>query len=63
MLLEGVRVYAAGRGVRGAFKVPWKRVAEFIHEKGGTYRFGYATCRKKWDELMEEEGDEDEDDE
>ena len=36
-------------GVHGE-KVPWQKVADFIAEKG-SYRFGNATCRKKWDEL------------
>jgi hypothetical protein len=27
-------------------------VAEYIHERGGSYLFGNATCRKKWDELV-----------
>ncbi|KAI9645748.1 hypothetical protein NHQ30_005180 [Ciborinia camelliae] len=34
-----------------ARKVPWKEVAEYIADNGGSYRFGYATCRKRWDEL------------
>ncbi|KAK4447138.1 hypothetical protein QBC34DRAFT_143514 [Podospora aff. communis PSN243] len=32
-------------------KVPWKQVAEYIVNNGGTYRFGNSTCRKRWDEL------------
>ncbi|KAG9246254.1 hypothetical protein BJ878DRAFT_540463 [Calycina marina] len=32
-------------------RVPWKQVAEYIAKKGGSYHFGNATCRKKWDEL------------
>ncbi|KAK5013769.1 hypothetical protein LTR16_004149 [Cryomyces antarcticus] len=28
-------------------KIPWKKVAEYIAGKGG-YRFGNATCKKKW---------------
>ncbi|CRK21264.1 hypothetical protein BN1708_013052, partial [Verticillium longisporum] len=35
----------------GRMKVPWKQVAEYIQQKGGSYLFGNATCRKKWDEL------------
>lgn len=31
-------------------KVPWKRVAERV-ARYGSYHFGNATCRKKWDEL------------
>jgi len=36
-------------------KVPWKRVAEYIVQNGGTYLFGNSTCRKKWDELREQQ--------
>ena len=31
-------------------KIPWKRVAERV-ARYGSYHFGNATCRKKWDEL------------
>ncbi|KAI1815986.1 hypothetical protein GGS20DRAFT_277514 [Poronia punctata] len=34
--------------------VPWKKVAAYIKENGGSYHFGNATCRKKWDELKED---------
>ncbi|ESZ90601.1 hypothetical protein SBOR_9009 [Sclerotinia borealis F-4128] len=42
-----------GRGNREGSepKVQWKKVAEYIAENGGSYRFGYATCRKRWVEL------------
>ena len=33
-------------------KVKWMKVSEYIKERGGSYRFGNATCRKKWDELV-----------
>ncbi|KAE9379388.1 hypothetical protein N431DRAFT_460655 [Stipitochalara longipes BDJ] len=33
-------------------KVPWKQVAEYIADNGGSYHFGNATCRKRWDELQ-----------
>ncbi|KAK1580072.1 uncharacterized protein LY79DRAFT_592498 [Colletotrichum navitas] len=33
-------------------KIPWKQVAEYIQRNGGSYLFGNATCRKKWDELV-----------
>lgn len=33
-------------------KIPWKLVAEYIAENGGSYHFGNATCRKRWDELL-----------
>lgn len=35
----------------GSSKIPWKQVAEYIWENGGSYHFGNATCRKKWDET------------
>ena len=36
-------------------KVPgfWKEVAEYIVRNGGSYHFGNATCKKKWDEVYE----------
>lgn len=33
-------------------KIPWKKVTEYIISNGGTYHFGYATCKKKWMELF-----------
>ncbi|KAK0666518.1 hypothetical protein QBC41DRAFT_348699 [Cercophora samala] len=36
-------------------KVPWKKVAEYIVQNGGSYHFGNSTCRKKWDELVSEQ--------
>jgi hypothetical protein len=36
-------------------KIPWKKVSEFIEHNGGSYRFGNATCRKKYDELIASE--------
>jgi hypothetical protein len=33
-------------------RVPWKKVANYIFEHGGSYRFGNSTCRKKWDEIQ-----------
>ncbi|EKV19881.1 hypothetical protein PDIG_00480 [Penicillium digitatum PHI26] len=32
-------------------KVSWKKVAEHIWAKGGSYHFGNATCKKKWCEI------------
>lgn len=31
-----------------ANKVPWKKVADYIWENGGSYHFGNATCKKRW---------------
>ncbi|ROV88831.1 hypothetical protein VMCG_10161 [Cytospora schulzeri] len=33
--------------------VPWKAVADYIFNHGGTYRFGYNTCHKRWNYLKE----------
>lgn len=41
----------------GLVKVPWKQVADYISDNGGSYHFGNATCRKKWDELCAINGD------
>ncbi|RDL40674.1 uncharacterized protein BP5553_00653 [Venustampulla echinocandica] len=35
-------------------KIPWKLVAEYIANNGGSYHFGNATCRKRWDELQDQ---------
>ncbi|KAF2438669.1 hypothetical protein P171DRAFT_154288 [Karstenula rhodostoma CBS 690.94] len=32
-------------------KVSWKKVGEHISERGGSYRFGNSTCKKKWMEI------------
>ncbi|KAH9992380.1 hypothetical protein F4779DRAFT_631950 [Xylariaceae sp. FL0662B] len=42
--------------VEGAsiIKAPWKQVADYIFSRGGSYHFGNSTCRKKWDELVEQ---------
>ena len=36
-------------------KVKWMQVAGYIKERGGSYHFGNATCRKKWDEMVKAE--------
>ncbi|KAK8064688.1 hypothetical protein PG994_007326 [Apiospora phragmitis] len=33
-------------------RIPWKQVADYITKNNGSYHFGNATCRKKWDELV-----------
>lgn len=33
-------------------KIPWKQVSEWIYRHGGSYKFGNATCRKKWYETF-----------
>ena len=42
----------AGGEAESTTKIPWKPVAEYIATNGGSYHFGYSTCRKKWDELV-----------
>ncbi|KAF2031283.1 hypothetical protein EK21DRAFT_63591, partial [Setomelanomma holmii] len=32
-------------------KVPWKKVADRIYAKGGSYHFGNSTCKRKYTEL------------
>ncbi|KAL5383552.1 hypothetical protein DPSP01_005946 [Paraphaeosphaeria sporulosa] len=32
-------------------KVSWKKVGEYISERGGSYHFGNSTCKKKWLEI------------
>ncbi|KAM0521645.1 hypothetical protein ACHAQF_005040 [Verticillium nonalfalfae] len=56
LLRQGVAKFAK-EAENGRMKVPWKQVAEYIQQKGGSYLFGNATCRKKWDELVQN-GDE-----
>lgn len=38
-------------------KIPWKQVAEYIASNGGSYHFGNTTCRKRWDKLVQEDGE------
>lgn len=56
LLRKAVRKLGKGKGPAWLKKISWKEVAEYIVDNGGTYRFGNATCRKKWDELAEAEG-------
>ncbi|KAI1115124.1 hypothetical protein F5Y14DRAFT_147017 [Nemania sp. NC0429] len=52
LLKKAVRKLAKGDSTSA--KVPWKQVATYIYEHDGSYHFGNATCRKKWDELVEQ---------
>ncbi|KAI0976255.1 hypothetical protein F4678DRAFT_456578 [Xylaria arbuscula] len=52
LLKKAVRKLA--KGDKNAARVPWKQVATYIYEHDGSYHFGNATCRKKWDELVEQ---------
>ncbi|GJD05265.1 hypothetical protein ColKHC_14090 [Colletotrichum higginsianum] len=51
LLQRAVRKFAKGNDPAST-KIPWKQVAEYIQRNGGSYLFGNATCRKKWDELV-----------
>jgi hypothetical protein len=53
LLRKGIRKCCKDRDPRNV-KISWKTVAKYIDENGGSYLFGNATCRKKWDELNEE---------
>ena len=50
LLKKAVRKLTSGSDIAKG-KVPWKLVAEYIANNGGSYHFGNATCRKRWDEL------------
>ena len=49
-----MRKLAKGNDLASA-KIPWKQVAEYIVDHGGSYHFGNTTCRKRWDMLVAEE--------
>ncbi|KAK5636632.1 hypothetical protein RRF57_012344 [Xylaria bambusicola] len=55
LLKRAVRKLA--KGDKTSARVPWKQVAAYIYEHDGSYHFGNATCRKKWDELVEQEAE------
>ncbi|KAI0528015.1 hypothetical protein F5B22DRAFT_640991 [Xylaria bambusicola] len=55
LLKRAVRKLA--KGDKSSARVPWKQVAAYIYEHDGSYHFGNATCRKKWDELVEQEAE------
>ncbi|KAF2399389.1 hypothetical protein EJ06DRAFT_557236 [Trichodelitschia bisporula] len=33
--------------------IPWKDVAQYIVDNGGSYHFGNSTCKKKWMEIRQ----------
>ncbi|KAK7745615.1 hypothetical protein SLS62_009723 [Diatrype stigma] len=51
LLKKAVHKLARGRELSSA-KIPWKEVAQYIFDHGGSYLFGNATCRKRWDDLV-----------
>ncbi|GAB1319987.1 Myb-like domain-containing protein [Madurella fahalii] len=54
LLEKGVRELAHSADLKTT-KIPWKKVAEYIVNNGGSYHFGNSTCRKRWDELVREQ--------
>ena len=52
LLKKAVRELAKGDIFDDKPRIPWKQVAEYIANNDGSYHFGNATCRKKWDELV-----------
>ncbi|KAI1854659.1 hypothetical protein JX266_000777 [Neoarthrinium moseri] len=53
LLKKAVRKFAKGEDVTPS-KIPWKQVSEYITTHGGSYQFGNATCRRRWDELVDQ---------
>jgi hypothetical protein len=51
LLKKAVRKLSQGTDP-AKMKTPWKLVADYIFEHGGSYHFGNATCRKRWDQLQ-----------
>lgn len=35
---------------RGADKIPWKRISEYMADRG-TYKYGYGTVKRKYEEI------------
>jgi hypothetical protein len=33
-------------------KISWKKVAAYIKEQGGSYLFGNAVCKRKYNEVI-----------
>ncbi|KAJ1335583.1 hypothetical protein MN608_02323 [Microdochium nivale] len=57
LLKRGVRKLGKSASNGDVKKISWKQVAEYISQNGGSYSFGYATCRKRWDELVAQKED------
>ncbi|RYO81253.1 hypothetical protein DL766_000269 [Monosporascus sp. MC13-8B] len=51
LLRKAVHKLARGSDLSSA-KIPWKEVAKYIVDHGGSYHFGNSTCRKRWDDLV-----------
>ncbi|KAH6720130.1 hypothetical protein BKA61DRAFT_668042 [Leptodontidium sp. MPI-SDFR-AT-0119] len=54
LLKKAVAKFTRTSGQSNA-KIPWKQVATYIASHGGSYNFGYGTCRKRWDDLLGEQ--------
>lgn len=59
LLCEAVNVYSEdgrispySRRPVPPTKIPWKKVAQYIWNNGGSYHFGNSTCKKKWCEVQ-----------
>ncbi|KAF5873457.1 uncharacterized protein Bfra_004917 [Botrytis fragariae] len=44
-----------GRSTSKGSEPQWKKVAQYIYDNGGSYHFGYATCRKRWIALKNDD--------
>ncbi|KAI0480495.1 hypothetical protein GGR56DRAFT_626322 [Xylariaceae sp. FL0804] len=53
LLKKAVHKLAKGKDLASA-RIPWRRVADYISDHGGSYHYGNSTCHKKWDKLVEE---------
>ncbi|RFU75786.1 hypothetical protein TARUN_6545 [Trichoderma arundinaceum] len=47
LLKEAVQVLAHGQHPDAA-KISWMAVSSYIIDHGGTYKFGYSTCHRRW---------------
>ncbi|ROW03833.1 hypothetical protein VPNG_07263 [Cytospora leucostoma] len=51
LLQEAVSKLAKPRDKKSSSNIPWKAVADYISENGGTYHFGNNTCHRRWNCL------------
>ncbi|KAL7626411.1 hypothetical protein AAE478_003183 [Parahypoxylon ruwenzoriense] len=54
LLRKAVRKLCKGDVITST-KIPWKQVADYITDHGGSYHFGYATCHRKWEQLSKQD--------
>jgi hypothetical protein len=50
LLKEAVQVLGHGQHPDAA-KISWMEVSIYISNHGGTYKFGYSTCHRRWEHL------------